>query len=184
MARSLSASMVTEVTSNVMSPIVLIKLEFDSGDLNLWTGIGNITFNGDTYTGAGDVIDISTVQETTKLKATGISLTLTGVSSGLISTALSEDYQGRIAHVWLAMLDSTGGIVSSPYKYFRGRMDTMPMEDDGTNATIQVNVENILIDLERSNDRRYTDEDQQAEFPGDLFFEHVASLQEKEIVLK
>ena len=70
MARSLSASMVTEVTSNVMSPIVLIKLEFDSGDLNLWTGIGNITFNGDTYTGAGDVIDISTVQETTKLKRT------------------------------------------------------------------------------------------------------------------
>lgn len=184
MARSLSASMVTEVTSPVFSPIVLIKLEFDSGDVNLWTGVGDIVFNSDTYTGAGDLLDISPVKETSQLTAEGMSLTLTGISSGLISTALTENYQGRIANVWLASLDTSGGIVSTPYKYFRGRMDTMPMEDNGETATIQVNVENILIDLERSNSRRYTDEDQQAEFPGDLFFEFVTSLQDKEIVLE
>ena len=39
------------------------------------------------------------------------------------------------------------------------------------------------MDLERAEVRRYTDADQQAEYPGDRFFEFVAALQEAEIRL-
>ena len=39
------------------------------------------------------------------------------------------------------------------------------------------------MDLERAEVRRYTDADQQAEYPGDRFFEFVPALQEAEIRL-
>ncbi len=43
--------------------------------------------------------------------------------------------------------------------------------------------ESRLVDLERAEVRRYTDADQQAEYPGDRFFEFVPALQEAEIKL-
>ena len=41
----------------------------------------------------------------------------------------------------------------------------------------------VEVDLERAEVRRYTDADQQAEYPGDRFFEFVPALQEAEIRL-
>ena len=40
---------------------------------------------------------------------------------------------------------------------------------------------NVLIDLNRSRVRRYTNEDQQIDYPTDVGFEYVQSLQDFEI---
>ena len=61
-----------------------------------------------------------------------------------------------------------------------GRMDTMSWSE-GETATVSLTVESRLADLERPRARRYTDSDQQAEYPGDLAFQYVQSLVEKEI---
>ena len=68
MTRSLTAGMVTEATAPSLRPILLVKIAFDSGDLNLWTGIGDLVFSGDTYTGAGDLLAFSPVEESDDLR--------------------------------------------------------------------------------------------------------------------
>jgi len=182
MARDLNADYVTDITGAKLFPVLLFKAEFDSGDLNLWTGIGEITWNGDTYSGSGNILEVSTVTETQDLKAEGVQFNLTGVSSSILNFALTEDYQNRDVSIWFAMI-ANGAIKAEPFLLFRGKMDVMTIDEQGDLSTIILNAESNLVDLERPNERRYTDEDQQERYPGDIGLEFVASLQEKEIVL-
>ena len=183
LGRSMTAAMVAEVTSASLQPILLVKLGFDAGDLNLWTGIGDLLFSGDTYTGAGDLLAFSVIEESDELRAVGLTGALSGMPSSLIAIALAEDYMGRPVTVWFGVLDSTGALVSSPVKVFAGLIDTMPIEDAGETATIQVQAENRLVRLEESRSRRYTPEDQAIDFAGDLGLDFVVALNDgREIV--
>ncbi len=179
MARTLTAGMVTEVTAASLQPILLVKLAFDSADLNLWTGIGNLSWGGspaDVYTGAGDLLSFSQIEETDHLKAVGLTATLSGIPSSLIAIALAEDYMGRAVTVWFGALDSAGALVTDPFKIFAGLIDTMPIEDGGETATIQVTAENRLARLEESRSRRYTPDDQAIDYPSDKGLDFVVAL--------
>ena len=183
MARSLTAGMVTQVTAAKLQPILLVKLEFDSADLNLWTGLGDLVFNSDTYTGAGDLLAFSPFEESDELKAVGLTGTLSGIPSSLIAIALAEDYMGRPVTVWFGALDSSNALVTDPFIVFAGLIDTMPIEDAGETATIQVQAENRLVRLEESRSRRYTPEDQATDFAGDKGLDFVVPLNDgREIV--
>ena len=184
MVRSLTAGMVTEVTAAKLAPILLIKMEFDSGDLNLWTGIGDLVFSGDTYTGAGDLLAFSPIEETDELKAVGLTGTLSGIPSSIISIALAEDYMGRAVTVWLgALTGDPPALVADPEPIFAGLIDTMPIQDAGETATIQIQAENRLARLEESRARRYTPEDQAIDYPGDKGLDFVVALNDgREIV--
>lgn len=178
MARDLTAGMITEIDATELSPIFLIKGEFDSGDLNFWTGYGEITWNSDIYTGSGTLLNINEVSETQELVANGVDLSLNGIPSSLVSLALSEDYQGRPLSIWFGALDSNGAVVSDPTLVFKGKMDIMVIDDNADDAIITVSCESDLIGLRDSKERRYTDEDQKSEYPNDRGFEFVSTSQD------
>ncbi len=176
MVRSLTAGMVTEVTATSLQPILLAKMEFDSADLNLWTGVGDLVFSGDTYTGAGDLLSFSNIEETSNLRAVGMTAVLSGIPSSIITIALAEDYMGRAVTIWFGALNSSGALVADPEPIFAGLIDSMPIEDAGNTATIQIQAENRLARLEESRVRRYTPEDQAIDYSGDLGLDFVATL--------
>ena len=183
MARSLTAGMVTEVTGEKLEPILLVKLAFDSGDLNLHTGVGDLVFSGDTYTGLGDLISFSAIEETDSLQAVGLTGALSGVPSALVSIALAEDYMGRALTVWFGALDSSGDLIADPELVFAGLLDSMLIEDAGETATIAIQAENRLVRLEEARRRRYTAEDQAIDYPADKGLDFVTKLNDgREIV--
>jgi len=182
MSRGLETLTEAAVESSYVRPAFFVHANFDSGDLNLWTGYGAIIANGRTYTGVGTLLDISGVDETIDLSAKGIKLTLSGVQSSLISIARDEDYQGRQLELLFAAISNSGTLINDPVIMFSGFMDTMTINDGGDTATIELTVENRLIEFERTRVRRYTAEDQQIDYPGDLGLQFVADLEEKEIV--
>ena len=184
MERPLTAAMATQMTGSPVVPVLLVKMEFSSGDLNVWSGYGDIAFGGDTYTGVGDLGSVSPITETQEVAATGASFGMSGIPASMIATALAEDYQERPARMWLGALDLTidpPPLVADPYQIFAGRMDVMTIAEDAETATISVSVENRLIDLEVAKQRRYTAEDQKNEFPGDTGLDQVTALQDAEI---
>ena len=61
-------------------------------------------------------------------------------------------------------------------------MDIMKIDEGAESANITLNLENRLIALDRAKNRRYTHEDQQERFSGDLGFEFVPDLQDKQII--
>jgi len=183
MARTITAGMVTEIIAEKIMPILLVKLEFDSGDLNMWSGIGDLVFGGDTYTGTGDLGRISTITETKETQATGIELQLSGMNNQIVSLALTEDFQDRTVRVWLGALDtSTFVLISDPILMFVGRLDLMRIDEGPDTSTINVTAENRLIDLERPKRRRWTTDDQKLRSPDDTGFEQVPKLQDAEVV--
>jgi hypothetical protein len=185
--RTISADMVTEVTTAQLSPILMASLDF-STPLYLWTGYGTLTYNGVGYLGLGTLGTISPVQETTDLAARGITMQLSGVPTAMVYDALTEDYQGRACSIMFGALSTTAGLVASPITIFSGRMDVMQISDDGQSSQITMTAENKLIDFKRTREVRYTNEDQQTLFPTyasitlpDLGLEFVNAIQEKTI---
>lgn len=178
MSRNLGSSIVSEITSAQMSPFLLFEGEFASGTLRLWSGIGDLSWNSYTWTGVGSLASISSVTETADTSAQGITVSLSGIPSSLVSLFLGDVRQGSAGKVYLGFIDSSGDVISSPYMLFEGRLDVPAMEESAESAVISITYESRLIDLERPRESRYTNEDQQREFAGDLGFEFVPSLQD------
>lgn len=182
MSRSLTASMGNVTTAEVVRPIVLVEAQFDSGTVFLWSGYGDLSWNAQTWQGAGELLKIEAIQETVEVKAVGTQITLNGIDTDMLGKAQNEDYQGRIVKIYLGALDDSGSVISTPIVIFSGRMDVMTITDQGDTASIELTVESRFIDFERTKERRYTDQDQKIEYPTDKGFEFVASIQDKEIL--
>ena len=187
MSRVLSAEMLAVATADVVRPIYLVKAEFDSTppedrNLYLWSGFGDLTFNGKNYLGVGNLLSISAVDESTDLTATGASIVLSGIQSPFLAIARDEDYQGRPITIYLGALDDTGDLIASPTVLFSGFMDVMTISEAGETSTISVTAENKLIAFDRSYVRRYTAEDQKIDYPNDMGFEFVAKIADQEII--
>ena len=182
MSRTLSAEMQAVASAELVRPIYLVKMFFDSGSVFLWSGLGNFTYAGDTYIGAGDLMAISSVKESEELTANGISVTLSGIKQSLISIARDEPYQGRTITLLLGAFDENADIIASPVILFSGFMDVMTIADSGETSTIVITAENKLIAFDRASVRRYTAEDQKIDHPTDKGFEFVAKIQQQAIV--
>jgi len=186
MSRSLSSGMQAVSTADVVRPIFLVRMVFDSGEtpneLNLWSGVGDLTYDSETYTGVGDLLNISAVTETSDMQASGLNVTLTGVKSSLVVIAKDHEYQGRAITVMLGAFDASGDLVADPTVIFAGFMDTMTISESGQTSTISIACENKLIAFERAKVRRYTAEDQKIDHPTDKGFEFVTAIVQKEII--
>ena len=172
-----------------------------SGPLYLWTGHGTVEIEGKSYIGTGQFLELSAFEETTEIAARNATVTLSGIPSDLLALALSTPYQGHKCliqfgvftqgdvlkedgsyvlkedngHLTLESTDKSRSIV------FNGYMDQMTIAEGPETSQIAMTVESRLIDLDRVRLRRYTSEDQKSRFPGDLAFDFVNDLQDKEI---
>ena len=201
-------------------PFFAIELMFDQrtirfggedvevGPLYFWTGLGDLTIGGITYTGAGQFLQISNVTETADLRAAGATVVMSGLPTDVISLALQEPYQGRIARIKFGMMNANkgnaeeegGGLFTQEdtgnldfsegdpavlIPLFVGYMDQMNIEEGADTGTIRVKVENKLIDLERARVARYTAEYQRSRnitgASTDAGFDFVADMQDQKL---
>ena len=189
MSRDLSSGVSSTLNDDVIYPFFAVELNFDSGTftaadgttqdrvLRLWTGLGTLTYGGNQYFGTGNMLDISSIEESTEIAAKGATITLSGVPSQVVSLALSEAYQGRKCIIYLGMTSAQ----SSLTEVFTGYMDQMSIEEGPESSTVQLTVENKLIDLERPRVGRFTSEYQKSIYSEDKGFDFVESLQEQKL---
>lgn len=178
MSRDLSSGMEAGIQADRVRPIFLISAEFADGVLYLWSGLGDLVWNGVTWTGAGSLMQIGPLPETSSLQAQGLTLSLSGIPNYLMEKVMTEIRHGKPASVWFGLMDDDGTMVADPYPSFSGRIDAGQIRDDGKESKISISVESCLIDFSRSRERRYTHEDQQIDFAGDLGFEYVPQVQQ------
>lgn len=182
MSRTIHADVITASQSAHVVAVAAVDLDFSSGHVRLNSSPYELTIDSNAYTGAGNLGAISLVEEGSELKSYGMTMKLSGISTSLISIALSEHYQGRDATVYIALLNTTThAIVGTPLLVWKGRMDTMDITA-GQTAEFTLSCESRLVDWERPRIRRYTHEDQQLYYPGDTFFEFVPQMQDFQLV--
>jgi hypothetical protein len=169
------------VQAEVVTRILAVELDFPSAFVRLNGSPVSVWIGGIEFLGVGQLGTVSAVEESVDLAAYGLTLQLSGIPRDAMVTSLAENYQGRAARVWEVPLDASWQVVPDPVLIFRGRMDQMNVRL-GTEAAVEVKLENRLRDWERPRVRRYTSEDQKRLYPADLGFEFVAAAADKEII--
>lgn len=154
---------------------VFVALDFASGPVRVWSGLGDVQWDGATWRGVGDLMGISSVEESADVRSNVVTLTLAGVPNSVIDIAMSDAWKNRIARIWFAVFEPDGSLAAEPTLVLRGRMDQLTYSE-GETANFALTVETRLADLERPRVRRYTTEDQQQEYPGDRGFDYVESI--------
>lgn len=169
--------------------------------LRLWTGTGTLIYNNESWFGAGSLISFDAIEETSEIAAKGATVTLSGVPSDVLSLALGQEYQGRQAKIYFgtftrgALLQETSNYIllegggriflgdrgTEITEVFVGYMDQMNIEEAPDSSTIQLTLENKLVDLERPRIGRYTSEYQKSIYSSDKGFDFVESLQDLQL---
>lgn len=176
MSRLIPSNLLTALTQDVVQPYFAVELLFDTAPLRLWTGYGDRTINSLTFTGSGDLMGITGLDEVNDLSAKNATLTLTGIPSTLLSLALQEPYQRRKCNIYLGEQS-----VSDVVQVFSGMMNTMKIVDEAETSTIEMIVDSKMVELERASNWRYTDENHKSRYAGDTFFSYVQSIQDVQI---
>lgn len=178
MSRDLSAEFEAAIQSGTLRRVRFFEAEFASGTTRLWTGSHEITWDGKVWQGIGALGGVSSIEETTEIKATSVTVFLSGVPSSMISLVLSEVRQGKPGRIWEGGLSDSGVVIADPYKSFEGRLDVAEIDEQGETCTITITYEGRLADLETPRERRYTPADQAIDYPGDKGFDFVGKLQD------
>ena len=158
-----------------------VSLEFDSGTLNLWSGIGDFTGSDSlSYTGAGELLDIQNVEEDNELSSTNMTISISGLSANIVTYATTEDYQNSPVTIKMFFFhpdtdDEIGNVI-----LFKGRMDTLTVTD-GDSFSVVISAENKLIDLTRPKNLFYTAETQNFLYSGDKGLEFVSKIREQTV---
>lgn len=180
MSRTTTGAVDTALAGGNVPLIALVELDFPAQFLRLNNSAVTFAWNGYDWLGVGRLGAIDWISEGADLQARGLAMRITGIDPAAISIALGTQYQGRSCKVWAAPLTAAHAIIADPVLIFWGRMDTMDI-DLGETATITVNAESRLADWDRPRVRRYNHEDQQIDYPGDLGFEFVPQMVEKQL---
>lgn len=177
MARILSSTLQAALVSGKVFPALLVAMEWASGTTRFWGGQNDLSWNGDTYTAAGNLLTISGVSETVDLRANGLTVTLNGVNSDVLALALEERRQGKPLSVWIGFFDASDSLLDDPYLLFDGRVDVPTLRPGVEASAVTVSAESRLVDLQRARRSRYTPEDQKARYAGDRGLDFVPRIQ-------
>ena len=177
--RDISTANENALLARVVRPILFARLDFSSGVKRMHTEIGPRTavhpvFGSESYTGIGDFGGIAgDVVESVSSAPKPLKLAITGVKSSLINDALVDDYFGRDAEIMMGFDDENGVLLDDPVILWSGFMDKVDITLGHSTGQMVLTCESRSIKLQGSSDLRFTDEDLQAAFPGDLGAEYV-----------
>jgi len=178
--RTMTNQMLAALSAPALRLAIFVQISFAASTEYLWSGVGSIVWNGHTWLGIGSTGKISVIEDSATIEAKGIVLTLSGIDPVLVADALQEIQLGAPVIVYLGLFDTSSppALIADPITAWSGRVDQPTFDVGGEAASIALNCENRLLDMNISVERRYTHEDQQIDYPGDFGFQFVLGIQE------
>ena len=180
MTRDITAGMQSAVAAATVRPVVLVYLDLPSGAVRVNSSPYSISYSANTYLGVGSYGGISPVEEILDFGGPNLDVGISGLDNTLVGAAFTDHYQGRSAQVFFGLLSEAHALIADPIEIFTGRIDFMSVETSET-STVNVRLENELVDWERPRTRRYNNSDQQSAYPGDLGMEYVEQMVNAEL---
>lgn len=139
----------------------------------------NISYGGETFLSLGNFLGFSNVEETSKFQVSNITVSLSGIpayddgDSSFISQFLQYDYVDKDVEIYRAFFDQD--LFVDAIMIFKGRIDNPIISDNpGEDLIMAVETVNNWTDYERRAGRHTNDNEHQAFYSGDLFFEYSA----------
>lgn len=153
----------------------LVYLDFPGGAVRLWTGVGSLSYDSETWLGAGHLGSIDKVADSLEKDDIGVELTLDYLDDDLRNEVVTNDPIGADASIYMALMASDG-TVSEAYEIFPGFIDEITILDAGQSGAIKVRLASELARMARPLSFNLTDAHQQTLFPGDKGCEYAARM--------
>lgn len=157
-----------------------VYIDLPSGPFRATSLDRNITIDSYLYYAVGSLGKISEYSTKSGIEVGGLKFSLTGISPTMTADVVNENTRNRLIKVGLGLLDADNHILGSVIWWFTGNIDSMTV-DVGQIVSVSASASSRLINWARSVNTRFTDEDQQAAYPGDKGFSFIASLQNSQI---
>lgn len=179
--RSMSAAMLSAIANDQQIVVHLLELHFDSGVDYSTDAPFDVSWGGNTYSGIGQLLQFSSVQETTDLLINRVNVTLSGIDTTAgLAAFQAEDYLDRELKIYIAELDADHAAIVDPLLIHHGRMDAPTYTENPDNGTATVGVVSVPVWAEtgREPGRHTNHEEQTFFFPAttDLGFEFVSEV--------
>lgn len=181
--RILTPELSAALLSKVVTPIYMMRFEHPLGTLRVWTGIGELQYDGFPWTGSGSVISVSPIEDGTELRVMQAVFTMPApdVMEDALAIILSPVTRIPI-YRWLAFLDSNSNVIPDPI--LRGKFygDPPKITDDANgNRIVMMNVEGAVFNLTRSSGTLLSNEEQLARFPDDTGLSQMAEVANQQL---
>lgn len=154
--------------------------------VRLWLGFGKIEpgvntldLTGATYHGFGEITNIPEVNQMINGAANRVEFTLSGVDGDVLAIASgddAEDVKGKEVAVGLAIMGSSWELLGAIKWFGNYTADYLAVEqaptdnpDDPIVRTIKLSCGSLMTGRRRPSISYFSNQDQQARYPGDLF---------------
>ena len=176
MTRSLSAANLTHIDSGHTHPVLMGKFLFDGGSVFAHTGLGTIVFESNNYLGIGNLAGVAGLEETEGIVPAPVKVSLNGLDSSLVLEALDSANFGSKVTLYIGYRNDDGTLIADPWAFYKGRVENAALIR-GQDNSITITIQHDLAILNRTIGTKYTYEEQQRKFSGDLAFEKIAQME-------
>ena len=176
MSRGLHSTLKTELATDHLDQIHLIKFTIGSTIFYRTTAYFDIVYDGNTYTANASLLKIPTITESSQIATSNVTFDIEGASQTFISLLLNNEHIHRPVEIIRGYLTDAGALVTNPYTIFLGYISGYSINDTTTSSRISITVANHWANFEMKRGRRTNNNSQQQIFSGDKFFEFSNSL--------
>lgn len=181
------ATALAALASDQRSAVLLVEAEFTTGTqfLTNWP----VPISADTGSGSGtqtyqptSVVSFANIVNSEDPANEKMKITLPITSTAALNAAVGDatTYRNRAIRIYAQILNATHQPAGAPVLFYDGVMDKHSIERDRSGGSITLQCAKRGLSFVRRNlGLRMTDSQQQAEYPGDRFFEYVPTLVEK-----
>lgn len=174
MSRDISATNLAEINAAHLYEVVLVKFEFDT-PVYVHSGVGSISYGGNTYLGVGSFGSLTAPREQEQVTPASINLVLDGITSAHITEALDSGNLYDPVTVYVGYRQDDGTLVDDPWVLWKGWYEYASISL-GAESAVNITCQHDLSILSEKAGDRYSDEDQQSKFTGDVGLEFAADM--------
>jgi len=179
MARSLSASIISELATNSLNPVELVYLGVENG-YYFTDHYKNITFDSNTYASSSVYLGSSEASESSEVAVNNLVVNFSGADQVIISLFLQNEYMDKRAWVYRGFLNDSQELISEPFLLFDGRIENLNIEENETTSNVNISIASHWADFDKIKGRRTNTNSQRLHFSSDKGFDY-ASQTAKEI---
>ena len=152
-------------STNTVTPFRLTSAPFD------------VTYNGHTWTAAGDLLSIGSHESNYELITSGVEIRLSGVNTAYQPIIEQNGFRNAPVDILLTKLPTNSNAATSAIYYHRGFAGTPVTEFDESSGSISIifETQSIFKSLDRTNKLMTTSvSHHQSLHTGDTFFQYTA----------
>jgi len=153
----------------------LVEMTYAGGVNRLWSGVGQVQWNGQTWQGLGDLASISEIQDDDQVAVSDLVFQLAGVDPERLKL-LNTNVKGQTAKVWFALVRPDRSVIADPVRIRTANLDVVTQNiNESLQATLTVTAQADLWKSDQPGRAAFTPEEQKATYPDDTGFDLVGT---------